>query len=97
VDIASSEALASVLRDLATCGAPVPIASVADPAREWAVEAHWHAGRPATWPECPEHPSSHPLTAAVREDRAVRFCPRTGHLVNDIGRIPAPDRVAPTR
>jgi len=131
VDIALSEALAPVLRDLGACGAPVPdirdqqwsdfpgqvtamlhdtdgtaqgvfamtgeslpqrIASVADQAQEWAVEALWRAGRPATWPECPEHPNSHPLTAAVQEDRAVWICPTTGHLVNDIGRLPAPDR-----
>jgi hypothetical protein len=126
-----SEALAPVLRDLGTCGAPVPdvrdkqwpdfpaqvtamlhdtdgtaqgvfamaaeslpqrIASVADQVQEWAVEALWRAGRPATWPECPEHPNSHPLTAAVQEDRAVWICPRTGHLVNVIGRLSAPDR-----
>jgi hypothetical protein len=106
VDIALSEALAPVLRDLGTCGAPVPdvrdkqwsnvpgqvtamlhdadgtaqgvfamaaeslpqrIASVADQVQEWAVEALWRAGRPATWPECPEHPNSHPLTAAVQD------------------------------
>jgi len=71
---------------------PQRIASVADQVQEWAVEALWRAGRPATWPECPEHPDSHPLVAAVREDRAVWICPRTGHLVSDIGRVPAPDR-----
>jgi hypothetical protein len=131
VDIALSEALAPVLRDLGACGAPVPdvrdkqwsnfpaqvtamlhdtdgtaqgvfvmageslpqrIASVADQVQEWAVEALWRAGRPATWPDCPEHPNSHPLTAAVQEDSAVWTCPRTGHLVNDIGRLPAQDR-----
>jgi len=71
---------------------PQRIASVADQVQEWAVEALWRAGRPATWPECPEHPNSHPLAAAVQEDRAVWICPTTGHLVNDIGRLPAPDR-----
>jgi hypothetical protein len=129
MDIALSEALGPVLRDLGSCGAPVPdvrdkqwsdfpgqvtamlhdtdgtaqgvsamaaeplpqrIASVADQVQEWAVEALWRAGRPATWPECPSHPDSHPLMAAVQEDRAVWICPRTGHRVNDIGRLPAP-------
>jgi hypothetical protein len=51
------------------------IASVADQIQEWAVEARWHAGRPATWPGCPLHPDSHPLMAAVREGRAVWICP----------------------
>jgi hypothetical protein len=131
VDIALSEALAPVLDDLGSSGAPVPgvrdqqwsnfpgqvtamlhdadgtaqgisamaaeplaqrIASIADQVQEWAVEALWRVGRPATWPECPEHPGSHPLTAAVREDRAVWACPKTGHLVNSIGRLHAPDR-----
>jgi hypothetical protein len=47
----------------AMAGEPLPkrIASVADQVQEWAIEAHWHASRPATWPECPEHPGSHPL------------------------------------
>jgi hypothetical protein len=70
---------------------PQRIASVADQVQEWAVEALWRAGRPATWPECPGHPGSHPLMAAVQADRAVWICPRTGHLVNDIGRLPTLD------
>jgi hypothetical protein len=68
------------------------IAAVAGQVQEWAIEALWRAGRPATWPECPEHPNAHPVTAKVQEDRAVWICPMTGHLVSDIGRLPAPDR-----
>jgi hypothetical protein len=66
------------------------IASVADQIQEWAVEARWHACRPATWPGCPHHPDSHPLMAAVREGRAVWICPRAGDLVSDVGRLRAP-------
>jgi hypothetical protein len=66
------------------------IASVADQVQEWAVEALWRAGRSATWPECPEHPDSHPLTARVHDDRAVWGCPRTGHLICGVGELPAP-------
>jgi hypothetical protein len=65
------------------------IASVADQIQEWAVEARWHAGRPATWPGCPHHPDSHPLMAAVREGRAVWICPRAGDLVSDVGHLSA--------
>lgn len=128
MDIALSEALAPVLDDLGSSGAPVPdvrdeqwasfpgqvsamlhdtdgtgqgvsamaaellpqrIASVADQVQEWAVEALWRAGRSVTWPECPEHPDSHPLAATVRDDHAVWLCPKTGHLVNKVGRLHA--------
>jgi hypothetical protein len=110
VDVALSQALAPVLRDLGNSGSLVPdvcdtqwpdfprqvtamlrspdgtaqgvsamaaeplpqrIASVAGQVQEWAVEALWRAGRPATWPECPQHPNSHPLTATAQEERAV--------------------------
>ena len=129
MDPALSEALAPVLHDLGTFGAPVPdvrdnqwsdfpgqvtamlhdvdgtaqgvfamaaeslaerMASVADQVQEWAVEALWRAGRPASWPECPEHPNSHPLEPVVQQDRAVWVCPKTRHLVGDIGRLGAP-------
>jgi hypothetical protein len=69
---------------------PQRIASAADQIQEWAVEALWHVGRAATWPECPRHPDSHPLMAAVREGRAAWICPRTGDLVSDVGRLRAP-------
>jgi hypothetical protein len=71
---------------------PQRIASVAGQVQKWAVEALWRAGRPATWPECPELPDSHPLTATVQEDRAVWICPRTGHMLNEAGRLRDPDR-----
>lgn len=72
-------------------GEPLParIASVADQVQEWAVEALWMAGRPATWPECPEHPDAHPLTATVHDHRAVWVCPRTRNLISGIGQLPA--------
>ena len=68
---------------------PEQIASVADQVQEWAVETLWQEGRPATWPECPEHPGSHPLQALRREDRAVWACPRTGELVCEVGGLTA--------
>lgn len=68
---------------------PARIASVADQVQEWAVEALWLAGRTATWPECPEHPDAHPLTATVHDHRAVWVCPRTRHLISGVGQLPA--------
>ena len=68
------------------------IASVADQVQEWAVEALWRAGRPATWPDCPEHPNSHPLAATVWADRAVWICPKAGRLVTRVGQLHVLDR-----
>lgn len=75
----------------AMAGEPLPdrIASVADQVQEWAVEALWHAGRPATWPECPEHPGSHPLAAQLRDHRAAWACPKTGILICLVGELAA--------
>ena len=91
MDAALSEALTPVLRDLEQSGALRP--DIRDEGRadsaERAVEALWQAGRPATWPECPEHPDAHPLTATLRDRRAAWTCPRTGHLISGIGHLPA--------
>lgn len=68
---------------------PVPesIASLADQVQEWAVEALWTAGLSATWPECPSHPNSHPLSATVRDDVAIWICPKTGVTVGAVGKL----------
>ena len=68
------------------------IASVADQVQEWAVEALWQAGRPATWPECPEHRGSHPLAAQLRGHRAVWTCPKAGNQVSVVGELAGPGR-----
>lgn len=64
------------------------IARLADLAQEWAVEALWSARLPATWPTCPAHPGTHPLTAGVTNDQAVWCCPRTGDSLAPIGHLP---------
>jgi hypothetical protein len=62
------------------------VADLADQVQEWEVEALAEAGRPATWPECPEHPASHPLAPAVAGDGgAVWRCPRSGTPAGAIG------------
>jgi hypothetical protein len=68
---------------------PERIARLADQLQEWEVEELAAAGRPATWPECPEHPGSHPLDPAVDDTRtAVWRCPRSGRVVGPIGELP---------
>jgi hypothetical protein len=66
------------------------IASVADQVQEWAVEELCSVGRPTNWPQCPKHPSTHPLAAVVRADRAVWTCPATGRPVCEIGQLGRP-------
>jgi hypothetical protein len=62
------------------------VARLAEQVQEWGVEALAAAGRPATWPECPEHPASHPLEAAVSPDgTAIWRCPRSGRAIDAIG------------
>jgi hypothetical protein len=131
VDIALTEALTPVLRDLKNSGSVIPavrdgewssfegqvtamlygpdgsgqgisamigeplpqrIASVADQVQEWAVEEPCSIGGPTNWPECPQHPDSHPLSAVVREGQAGWNCPKTGHVVSEIGQLSTPQR-----
>jgi hypothetical protein len=63
------------------------LAQVADQVQEWAVEELWNQGRPATWPECPFHPESHPLEPAVVAGTALWRCPKTAELVAAIGQL----------
>lgn len=63
------------------------LADVAAQLQEWEVEELAAAGRPATWPECPEHPDSHPLAPEVRDGAAVWCCPRSGRAEYPVGGV----------
>jgi hypothetical protein len=64
------------------------VADLADQVQEREAEALAEAGRPAAWPECPEHPASHPLAPAVAGDGgSVWRCPRSGTPVCAIGEL----------
>jgi hypothetical protein len=69
---------------------PERIASVADQVQEWVVEELCSVGRPTNWPQCPQHPHSHPLTAVERDGRAVWACPTTAGVVREIGQLANP-------
>jgi hypothetical protein len=45
-----------------------------------AIDAVWGA-----WPECPDHPDSHPLTPDLAEEVAVWTCPATRRRVSKVG------------
>lgn len=65
-------------------------ADFADQAQDWAVEALCAESRPAVWPECPEHPDSHPLEAGVVKGAAVWSCPRSRRVAAPVGGLGGP-------
>jgi hypothetical protein len=66
------------------------VAALAEQIQEWEVEELAAAGRPATWPECPEHPAAHPLAPVVSADGAATWrCPRSGQAAGAIGELGA--------
>jgi hypothetical protein len=74
--------------------APYPdqLAHLADQVQEWAVEVLWAEGKSAVWPQCPDHPASHPLKPGVADDftssaSAVWQCPKSGTVVAPIGEL----------
>jgi hypothetical protein len=66
---------------------PHQLAHIADQIQEWAVEELWNQGRPATWPECPIHPGSHPLEPVVVASAALWRCPKTTEPFANVGEL----------
>lgn len=63
------------------------LALVASDVADWLVECLAAAGLPATWPECPLHPGSHPLDPRAAAAGAEWTCPRTGEAVAAVGSL----------
>jgi len=63
------------------------LAELADRLQEWEIEELFATGRPATWPECPVHPDSHPLSPEVRDGEAAWCCPASGQVICRIGAL----------
>jgi hypothetical protein len=63
------------------------LADLADQVQEWAVEELCAIGQSATWPECPEHPGSHPLSPVAVDGVAVWQCPMSHQIVAEIGHL----------
>ena len=61
------------------------VAGLAEQVQEWELEELPAAGLPATWPHCPGHPNSHPLSPEARDGQAIWACPRTGRRVAAVG------------
>jgi hypothetical protein len=67
--------------------APERLADLAEQLQDWEIEELYAAGRPAAWPECPQHPDSHPLAPQARGDQAVWCCPASGQVIAAIGAL----------
>lgn len=61
------------------------VAELADQVQEWAVEELW--GQGSNWPQCPQHPSSHPMQATTRNGAAVWVCPADQAVAVAIGTL----------
>jgi hypothetical protein len=65
------------------------LAGMAAQVQEWELEELAAAGRSATWPQCPVHPNSHPLSPEAQGGEAVWVCPRIGRRIARIGELDA--------
>jgi len=66
---------------------PERLADLADQLQDWEVEELAARGRSATWPQCPQHPDSHPLAPQARGDQAAWCCPASGQVIDAIGAL----------
>lgn len=64
-----------VLKDLPRI---VQDVAVAEQLQEFVIEERATHGLTAAWPDCPEHPATHPLNAVEAGDHAVWVCPKSG-------------------
>jgi hypothetical protein len=60
---------------------------VADRAHDGTVEELSRRGRSTSWPLCPEHPETHPMSPRVVDQVAVWVCPRSNTAVTPIGSL----------
>ena len=63
------------------------LVQLADQVQEWVLAELRSQQRPVTWPECPDHPNSHPLEPLVVVEEAVWVCPRTEKVVARVGSL----------
>ncbi|WP_328989548.1 hypothetical protein OG394_25260 [Kribbella sp. NBC_01245] len=66
---------------------PERLVHIADQVQEFVHEELGRLGLPATWPECPEHPASHPLTPTLTENGPCWLCPKSGAAISPIGEL----------
>jgi hypothetical protein len=86
-DTGSGRAGSQGIRVQVSLAPPERLADLADQLQDWEVEELAAAGRPATWPECPQHPGSHPLAPAARGRQAAWCCPASGQITGLVGAL----------
>ena len=70
------------------CSSAEQVWWAANSLQEWEIHELWEFGRSTTWPECPEHPNTHPLEPDIDgKDAAVWQCPRTQRAICAIGAL----------
>lgn len=65
------------------------VVSITDQVQEVVIEGLWLAGLPVTWPQCPDHPDTHPLEPTGLSDSAVWRCPASGSVIAELGKLEA--------
>ncbi|MEJ7628458.1 MAG: fumarylacetoacetase [Nocardioidaceae bacterium] len=60
---------------------------VSDRLQDGLHESLWSAGLSAVWPECPEHPGTHPLQVRLIAAGVFWVCPKTAAVVASVGRL----------
>ncbi|MDR6989607.1 hypothetical protein J2Y66_004124 [Paenarthrobacter nitroguajacolicus] len=74
----------SVRRDISQAA---QLVSVADQVQEWVIEENSLTN--SNWPQCPWHPSNHPLTARLVDNEGVWACPALSTPAAVIGELGA--------
>ena len=62
---------------------------IAGQIQDWVLETLAGRGHPAVWPECLEHPGTHPLEAFNEASQPVWRCPRSGRSQAGVGALSA--------
>jgi hypothetical protein len=73
------------------CSPADQLCVLAEQLQDWAGDIQVDPGR-RPWPDCPDHPGSHPLMPDTRDEEAVWCCPHDGHVVAAIGMLTRPRR-----
>jgi hypothetical protein len=63
------------------------LAATADQLQDIVIDARRSVGLPVTWPECPSHPATHPLSPVVDAGGAVWVCRQGGNVRIPIGTL----------
>jgi hypothetical protein len=68
------------------CSSGARLCDLAEQLQAWAGDVQVDPAR-RPWPDCPDHPGSHELTADTRDDAAVWCCPQGGQVIAGIGML----------